>query len=148
MAHKVTIFLSWLCSLNSYNIQSIVPCIYLLLQETQLAKIKGVNKSFVKNFGCVLCTMLHQQSSGPLLEFCVCSHSSSYREIKNQQNCKHYNTHTHFSKCYFSRKREKFRGPLYFCVTNNYINSVSIVSLGHRLRVTDILFVFYQYWDT
>lgn len=23
-------------------------------------------------------------------------------------------THRHFSKCYFSRKREKFRGPLYF----------------------------------
>lgn len=43
---------------------------------------------------------------------------------------------------------EKLKGLVYFYVTNNDIKGIPTLSLDHKLRVTDILPVFYQYYVT
>lgn len=80
-------------------------------------------------------TVLHQKSSSPLLEFCVCSHSQT-----TESNPVELQTFPHmlmgaFPKCYFSYKREKLKIQVYFYETNNYINCILMLSLDHKLRI-------------
>lgn len=94
VAQKIMFFLL-LCSLNSCNTTSTVLHIYLLLQETQVAKMKYVTKTFGL---CELSTVLHQKSSSPLLEFCVCSYSQTTERKPPESQ-----TFPHMQICFFPK---------------------------------------------